>query len=339
MLYYENLEDKLFDKATIGQADQFNIISGYVGYEPIKRLAQLPSNVHAIVIYGMYGSDNISAPLHKALVELQRQMPNVDIRYSTEPIHSKIYLWEKDGKTNNILVGSANFSVSGLRNDYKEVLVDAEESSYEDFLSYFNYVKERSIPCTDLRIKPRTISKIARSIKQKQPLLIHNICRATLLDNMGKVPVKSGLNWGLSSGHVTEGDAYIPIRMDYVHLFPNMFPPKKYLNGIGNGNSVGRKNRENDEVELIWDDGTVMLGLLEGKLFNTKDGKWYPKQLSSSPQKSIIGKYIRKRLGVTNEKVITKTDLVKYGRTHIDISLISEGIYYMDFSVSNSNKI
>lgn len=336
MLYYENLEEKIFDKESLEKADQLNIISGYVGCEPIRRLKEIPSNVHAVVIYGMFGSDNISAPLHNALVKLQKQMPNVEILYSTEPIHSKIYLWGKDGKTNNILVGSANFSVSGLRNDYKEVLIDAEESSYEEFLSYLKYVKERCIPCTDVSIKPRVMSKIARSITQKHPLLIHNICRATLLDNDGRVPGKSGLNWGFSKGHVTEGDAYIPIRMEYIHLFPTMFQPKKYLNGIGNENTVGRKNRENDEVELIWDDGTIMLGLLEGKIFNSKDGKWYPKQLSSSPQKSIIGKYIRNRIGVSSDKVITKTDLVKYGRTHIDISLISEGIYYMDFSVSKS---
>ena len=47
----------------------------------------------------------------------------------------------------------------------------------------------------------------------------------------------------------------------------------------------------------------------------------------------IMGKYLRERLGVSLDHIITKRDLMKYGRTHIDISLISDGIYYVDFSV------
>ena len=156
----------------------------------------------------------------------------------------------------------------------------------------------------------------------------------SFLDKKGSVPQKSGLNWGCSGGHVSLGDAYIRITMDCNRMFPKMFPPKKYVDGIQNENSTGRKNRENDEVELIWDDGTVMVGLLEGQIYNKYDGMIYPKQLSTSPQKSILGVYLRKRLGVDLNHVITKTDLRKYGRTHIDISLISEGIYYMDFSVN-----
>ena len=87
-------------------------------------------------------------------------------------------------------------------------------------------------------------------------------------------------------------------------------------------------------MELIWDDGTVMTGLLEGQSYNKIDGMVYPKQLSSSPKKSIMGEYLRKRLGVSMKHIITKKDLRKYGRDSIDISLIGEGIYYMDFSVN-----
>jgi hypothetical protein len=60
----------------------------------------------------------------------------------------------------------------------------------------------------------------------------------------------------------------------------------------------------------------------------------YPKQLGSSPKKAILGEYLRKRIGVTNDHIITISDLKRYGRTSVDISLIGEGIYYMDFSVN-----
>lgn len=334
MLYYNDLENKVFEQPSTLSVDGLTIVSGYIGIEPIKKLAELPDDVHATVIYGMYGSDNISAPLHKALLEVQKQMQNVEILYSKIPVHSKIYLWKQGDKIKSALIGSANFSVSGLRNDFKEVLSDVEESSFHDFDSYYKYVRERCIPCTDNNIKVRNVSKVSRTSVQKQPLLAHGICRASFLDNKGLVPKKSGLNWGCSGGHVKEGDAYIRITMDYVRKFPKMFPPKKYVNGIENINSKGRKNRENDEVELIWDDGTVMVGLLEGQNYNKIDGMVYPKQLSSSPQKSILGNYLRKRIGVSIDRVITKTDLRKYGRNNVDISLISEGIYYMDFSVN-----
>jgi hypothetical protein len=334
MLYYNDLENKVFEQPSTLSVDRLTIVSGYIGIEPIKKLAELPDDVHATVIYGMYGSDNISAPLHKALLEVQKQMHNVEILYSTIPVHSKIYLWKQGDKIKSALIGSANFSVSGLRNDFKEVLSDVEESSFHDFDSYYKYVRERCIPCTDNNIKVRNVSKVSRTSVQQQPLLARGICRASFLDNKGLVPKKSGLNWGCSGGHVKEGDAYIRITMDYVRMFPKMFPPKKYVDGIENINSTGRKNRENDEVELIWDDGTVMVGLLEGQNYNKIDGMVYPKQLSSSPQKSILGNYLRKRIGVSIDHVITKTDLRKYGRNNVDISLIGEGIYYMDFSVN-----
>lgn len=334
MLYYTDLEKIVLDIPTDVSTDAFAIISGYVGIEPIRQLKELPADVRATVIYGMYGSDNISAPLHDALVKIQRELPNVEILYSTIPVHSKIYFWRKGEDIKKGLIGSANFSVSGLRNDYREVLSDIDENSFGDFKAYYDYVRERCIPCTDNSIKVRKVSKVARTTVQQQPLIAHGICRASFLNNKGKVPQKSGLNWGCSGAHVSKGDAYIRITMDYVRTFPKMFPPKKYVDGIENINSTGRKNRENDEVELIWDDGTVMIGLLEGQNYNKIDGMVYPKQLSSAPQKSVLGTYLRKRIGVSLDHVITKADLKRYGRYDVDISLIGEGIYYMDFSVN-----
>lgn len=141
--------------------------------------------------------------------------------------------------------------------------------------------------------------------------------------------------------HTALGDAYIAIKKDYLKLFPDLFPRKKYVNGVINIGSTGKPNRENDEVELIWDDGTSMIGLLEGQ--QDLDGAIYPKQLSSSPNKNIIGKYLRMRILGKNSvddltyddlsRRITKKDLRRYGREDIGISKLGEGIYYMDFSV------
>ena len=137
------------------------------------------------------------------------------------------------------------------------------------------------------------------------------------------------MNWGLSAAHTTLGDAYIKISKKYLFYNPELFPPKQLEKAsVKKG---GKKTRQNDAVEFIWDDGTVMEGLLEGTQFI--DDVPYPKQICSSPRKNILGVYLRNRLGFNLEHLITRQDLDRYGRTHIDISLQGDGIYYFDFSV------
>lgn len=333
MLYYKDLDKKVFEmQDLLVSSNNIVIVSGYVGYQTIKKLGEVCPNTHITIIYGMYGRENISLPLHKALKEIQSQYKNIDILYSTIPVHSKIYIWNCNRHIEKALIGSANFSISGLMNDYKEVLADVDIQTYPELQSYCNLVLSKAINCNDSSVRTRNVRKSKKTKKQTLLGLNNGVFRATLLDTKGLVPKKSGLNWGLSSGHVSEGDAYIRITVNDIKAFPDLFPPKKYF-GIENPISSGRKNRENDEVELIWDDGEKMIGLLEGQQSKPINGLMYPKQLSTSPQKSILGKYLRKRLGVDLNHVITKADLKRYGRDYIDISLIGEGIYYMDFSV------
>ena len=333
MLYYKDLDKTVLEmQHNTTSSNNIVIVSGYVGYQTIKMLCEQCCDVRITVVYGMYGSERISLPLHQALMEVQRQYSNITILYSTIPVHSKIYMWNYDAKIEKALVGSANFSISGMMNDYKEVLSDVELDTYDILKEYCDYVLSKAISCNNVEVKFKKVFKASGHSKLVQPLLAKNVCRATLLDRNGQVSKKSGLNWGLSKGHVSEGDAYIRITSNYIKLFPSLFPPKKYV-GVDNPLSKGKKNRENDEVELIWDDGEKMLGLLEGQQTKTVNGLVYPKQLSTSPSKSILGKYLRKRLGVDLNHTITKSDLLRYGRTSIDISLIGEGIYYLDFSV------
>ena len=333
MLYYKNLDKTVLEMLhNTTSSNNIVIVSGYVGYQTIKMLCEQCCDVRITVVYGMYGSERISQPLHLALMEVQRQYSNITILYSTIPVHSKIYTWNCDAKIEKALVGSANFSISGMMNDYKEVLSDVEQDTYSTLKEYCDYVLSKAISCNDAEVKFQKVFKASGHSKLVQPLLAKNVCRATLLDRNGMVSKKSGLNWGLSNGHVSEGDAYIRITSNYIKLFPSLFPPKKYV-GMDNPLSNGKKNRENDEVELIWDDGEKMIGLLEGQQTKTINGLVFPKQLSTSPSKSILGIYLRKRLGVDLNHTITKSDLLRYGRTSIDISLVGEGIYYLDFSV------
>lgn len=127
----------------------------------------------------------------------------------------------------------------------------------------------------------------------------------------GDVPKQSGLNWCFADAHVNSEDAYIALTKAFFTNNPNFFPPQGSV------------------INVSWDDGETMKCLLEGT--QEINGMIYPKQLSSYNDKSIIGHYLRKRIGVSATKQIDMQDLTNYGRNYIDVSF-KNGIYYFDFS-------
>ena len=320
MFYQRDLENVLFSDFSAEEIDNVVVISGYLGFQPIEKLSKLKDK-KSIVIYGMYGKDSIAFPHHKKYLEIDAKNANLDILYSTEPVHAKIYF----GISNNIIkfvkVGSANFSSSGLKNDGKEVLVDVDPKLFDDIKQYYDLVKANCIPCQEGTYK-KIPKKNNKRITSKSQNKVYRCCLLSFLgiDKKTKekiVPKMSGLNWCHSTkGNVSKNDAYIPIRIPDIKNNPGLFPPKKQTNQI---------------VELIWDDETSMDGLLEGT--NDIDGVSYPKQLCSSPRKSTMGEYLRKRLNVSPSKVIDIDDLKKYGRSDVSVTLIADGVYYLDFSV------
>ncbi len=137
-----------------------------------------------------------------------------------------------------------------------------------------------------------------------------------LYDPRRKVPfvhVKSGLNWCFAKAHVSTNDAYIALRKTFLRNNPGFFPPH------------GRC------VDVVWDDGATMRCLLEGT--QDVDGVISPKQISTFNNKSILGKYLRERLGVGSDHIVTYQDLQNYGRDHIEVIPTDDGKYYFDFSV------
>lgn len=130
------------------------------------------------------------------------------------------------------------------------------------------------------------------------------------------LPSQSGLNWGNANAHVNTGDAYIPIRKGDISKHPAIFPV------VNQGQAI---------INVTWDDGTEMTCLFEG----TQDinGVIYPKQISSYNDKSILGHYLRKRIGVSVTAIVTDAELARYGRTHIDITKNDDGTFFFDFSV------
>lgn len=351
MFSYSNLYDRVFNKDI--DADKLIIITGYIGTSIITDLNELPYSTDIYI--GMYGS-NIGGIIHNSLLKLNNEK-KININYTNILIHSKCYIWLKNGKVIKALIGSANFSTSALMTPKKEVLGDIPLDSYNQIQTYMNLVIEDSYPVneyTGIIGNNHYVDEYTKSINDIEveiSLLASRNGSSNILGLetiAGEVHMCGGLNWGFSDAQPLPNDAYIPIPSDLIRNNPLLFPPK---------NEEG-----NEYVDAVWDDGTQMQLLLEGT--QIIDNIKYPKQIASFKNKKVLGIYLRKRIGkkigedlvlteLTKEdlvknvsrnpqiyikKIITKQMLDKYGRNSINIKLLGEASYYLDFSSKEEEK-
>lgn len=330
MIFTENLEERIFHAHKDFIATDLIIISGYIGPNPILRLSTLPLNT--TVIYGMYSTNSISTQLHNCLLNIDSNFSNIQIQYSNIPVHSKCYVWIDHGQIVYALIGSANFSFNGLNVPFKEILSEVTPDSFQFLCDYLKQIIQNSISCSSgipkINFKNHQITQ-NNSLIQVNQLSISNStsCQMTLIDpKTGDVQPASGLNWGQGNGNVRLNDSCIPIRTEHIRNFPVMFPPKQSTK-----TPKGQIKHTPDPIELVWDDGIIMTALLEGS--QPVDNIQYPKQIGSLPHKDVLGIYLRNRLGIPLDSPIIKADLDRYGRDNIDVTLLQERVYYLDFSI------
>ena len=373
MLLYNSVENKtllhdtVFRKNTsFDEGTELTIITGNIGFSTPEGLLHLGFK-NTRVIIGMYGS-NISPDLHSILLRIQRQNPNIKFFYTNGKIHSKIYIWHKEDKIEEYAIGSANFSLATalVENLYRETL-DLFSNEIESEKKINQYIKDINSFLIPIDGYTSTLGATKKEwhlmVEERGRLLSLLSSRSTpanpnilgVTTVAGGVSVSSGLNWGYSNGLPLLGDAYIAISSEFVKNNPDIVLPKQ--------------KEENIPIEVLWDDGTTMLMLMEGNM-----GKdiLYPKQISSYNNKSLLGSYLRKRIGekigkvleFTDEeinevkryknlkkevvmdkqifdsietKLITKDILNKYGRSNIDIKKLNNGSYYFDFGIKENN--
>lgn len=315
MLFYENLEEIIFRRHELFESDELIILSGYVGPKPVERLSSLPFK--SKVIYGMYSSENIRNTLHNSLTTIHNNYSDINIYYSNQEIHSKCYVWRKKGDIIHALIGSANFSTNGLTTPFREILAETTFDTFYPLNNYIERILNNSISCIEVGY-------------HAFPEQTEHICLLSLLGRNGEVQNAAGLNWGQNPrNHTTPNDAYIKITTKNIKEFPDLFPPKQISPIHFDGR--GRAHRHNDAIEIIWDDGVIMDGLLFGN--QTINGIVYPKQVSSFPHPREMGVYLRNRLNVPLGEPVKRFHLERYGRTDISVSKLSDGIYKFDFSV------
>ena len=122
-----------------------------------------------------------------------------------------------------------------------------------------------------------------------------------LLDKTGDV--QYGLNWGHRDNR-DKNQSYLQLPSD---VYKSDFFPKKgtyFLVYTDDGNSFAMNRAQKT------DEGTA---------------------IQTPEDNSILGKYLRKRLGLTDGKEILVNDILSYGRTDISITKFDNRHYYLDF--------
>ena len=312
MLHYKNL-NKLFFESVPQQATDFIALSGFLGPDPIKKLGELPFK--STIIYGLQ-KENQKFLLHQQLVGLHND--DRKILYPDIACHSKCYLWLNGNTPIKGLIGSANFSSNGLYNDYRETLLEVDENQLYVMKGYIEIILNSARECNTVVIDEQ---------QELQEDYNKEVCEMILYDpRTGQTHNGHGLNWGFADANVRPNDACIPIRMEHVRKYPKLFPTLQPDPEI-------RKGTLKEVIEFVWDDGVIMQGRLEGSQPLPKSDIKLPKQIASFPHKDELGIYIRERLNIPLGERVLREDLVKYGRDTVSISIIEEGVYYLDFSV------
>lgn len=152
----KNLKKKVLENAK--ESDQIIIITGYFSPDMIDEIAKM--GVPFVYYYGMYGIDKIAKPVYDKLISINNSNSNLKLKFvHTQRVHTKCYLFYKNTKLENALVGSANCSINGLCSiENAEMLIELNKKELKSDrykqIDRIRQLTEKMEP-TDIRVKHR----------------------------------------------------------------------------------------------------------------------------------------------------------------------------------------
>lgn len=320
--------DSLFEKVLVEPAtkgaDGLYVASGYARpamaayhLEKICESGLKPPRLTLLV--GMCAQEGMYVGHHKAFRELSAAYPaNFKCFYLVEPppVHSKVYVWTKSEKPVTAFTGSANYSQTAFGHARREAMVSCDAKKAFDYISeLINEAVECTHSSADKKIEMHNEISYGRFDGTKTNLKIiatkepaASLFPATpsvqisFLDRSGQLPAISGLNWGQRLSR-EPNQAYIKLPAEIYRS--DFFPERKA------------------KFTVITDDG---------KAFTCARAQDNGKAIHTPQNNSLFGVYFRERIGVAHGKIVTKRDLERYGRTHVDFYRLDEETFYMDFS-------
>ncbi|MBK34430.1 MAG: restriction endonuclease [Gemmatimonadetes bacterium] len=315
------LFDSVLLQPALGGADTLYVVSGYatpaMAYEHFSSLER-PFRVNLIV--GMCPRDGIGRGNHLGFQRLSAEdkPDHFSCRYLVEPppAHSKVYAWSRGTNPEKGFSGSANYSLNAFGTDQRETI---SEDDPLECLDYYNRLLSETRDCCDEDIEDLIniydeIRSGSRARDQhdvpmaedrgNQPDYGTESVTLSFLDRSGNLPGRSGLNWGQRPEYNRDpNQAYIRVPVDVQRS--GFFPERSR------------------HFLVRTDDERIIL------CTRAQDNG---KAIESPEDNSVLGLYFRNRLGVAPGRLVTKEDLLHYGRTDVVFYKIDEENYYMDFS-------
>jgi len=318
----------LVDPVSIGGADKLYIVSGYatsaMAFSHLNTIHEINSDISINLIIGMSSQDGLSESNHRGFKNLmENEFPETfKCSYTTNlpSVHSKVYVWCKNNLPLKAFLGSANYTQMAFLKSRirKEAMTDC---SAEKGLNYFNTLTENTIYCTHIDTENLINiynDKNYRHIKSKKKegetsqddiltpkSAIEGLehVRVSLITRQGKVPDRSGLNWGQRPGR-EPNQAYLSLSSSVYKT--DFFPDRT------------------THFTVCTDDNKILI---------CTRAQQNSKAIQTPHNNSLIGEYFRRRLGLKSGVKVTIDDLLRYGRTDIDFYKIDNETYFMDFSV------
>ena len=325
-MIHKNLFDKvLIEPALKCPGGKLRIVSGYATASMVdmhmEKLIQQNKHkemkVSIELVVGMAARGGLHEPQHLAFQKIEKEKPwgiDIQCRYVTckhPPVHAKSYLWlDCHGKPVQAYCGSANYTLQGFASKQVETLTKTAPGSSKRF---HDMIMESSISCNhhkinelvqilkDNYIKVGDATDTSPGKNQSEKLISVNL---TLLNSRSdETPKRSGINWGQR---------------------PNRDHNQAYIN-IPSNIGKGEFFPERRQPFVVHTD--------DGEVFTCVRAQTRGKGIHTTYDNSILGSYLRNRLGLNSGEYVTRQHLDSYGRTDVTFYKIDLETYYLDFSV------
>lgn len=319
MLHHTDFRDLvLIDPATQG-ANGLKIITGYAMHtmaswhiSEISSRCETPISITLVV--GMCPFDGISNSVHEGFRSIMSRnntplQSNFTCQYVIEgaPVHSKLYLWERNGVPFRAFIGSANYTQSAFSTMRRELIQECDPNKAAE---YFESIEANTMYCNHAEIEDRVLIVPSHPVLEAEENPLVSVRGAdvqkvtlSLLARGKETGTRSGLNWGQRGGR-EPNQAYIPLPAGVARS--GFFPLEKR------------------HFSVLTDDGIQLILRVEQQ---------NDKAITTPLNNSLIGEYFRRRLGVANGAYVSRADLERYGRTNVTFYKLDEEHFIMDFSV------
>jgi hypothetical protein len=319
----DNLFEKILVEPTKNGANKLYIVSGYASPAIVYRHLKDTHGFSVELLIGMANSEGIRLGSHKTFMKLAKEeFPGrFSCKYALDnrPIHSKIYGWFRNTDPNKGFIGSANYSQMAFSSKQIEAMI---ECSADPIKHVFDKLVTNSVDCLDPNVSNKIEFFDERKILTKKVHVNGEVefvetpidtktgtnkyrdsITVSLLTSQGDVGYHSGINWG-QRGTRNRNEAYIPVTASIRRS--KFFP-------------------ENGQPFMVLTDDGITLDCVIAQQGD--------KAIETYKDNSILGAYIRKRIGVASGANVDLSDFMNYGRSDAVFSIIDDETYYMDFSV------